>query len=53
MGPTALESKFLELSFHKKHRDTAIKSYLPFVMSQAKIIKEEAKTLKLHTNNEE
>lgn len=52
MEPTALESKSFELKFHKKHKDAALKAYLPSVISRAKTIKEEAKTLKLYTNDE-
>ncbi|ONK81349.1 uncharacterized protein A4U43_C01F28110 [Asparagus officinalis] len=52
MEPTTMESKFFELKFHKKHKDTALKSYLPFVLSKAKAVKEEVKTLKLCTNDD-
>ncbi|KAJ4770392.1 P-loop containing nucleoside triphosphate hydrolases superfamily protein [Rhynchospora pubera] len=50
-GPA--EVKYYELTFHKKHRDFAIKSYLPHVLQRAKAIRDEAKTLRLWTNNED
>ncbi|KAF3332753.1 mitochondrial chaperone BCS1 [Carex littledalei] len=50
-GPT--EVKYYELTFHKRYRDFAIKSYLPHILDQAKAIRDEAKILKLYTNNEE
>lgn len=50
-GPT--EVKYYELTFHKRYRDLAIKSYLPYVLERAKAIREEVKTLKLYTNNED
>lgn len=50
-GPT--EVKYYELCFHKRYRDFAIKSYLPHILDQAKAIRDEAKLLKLYTNNEE
>lgn len=42
------EVSCFELSFHKKHRDTALKLYLPHIVSQFLQIKEENKTLKIH-----
>ncbi|KAJ3685971.1 hypothetical protein LUZ61_015135 [Rhynchospora tenuis] len=47
-GPT--EVKYYELTFHKRYRDFAIKSYLSHVLQQAKVIREETKTLRLWTN---
>ncbi|ONK81350.1 uncharacterized protein A4U43_C01F28120 [Asparagus officinalis] len=52
MKPNTMETKFLELKFNKKHKDTALKSYMPFVLSQAKTIKAGIKTLKLYTNDQ-
>jgi chaperone BCS1 len=40
--------KSFELSFHKKHREKAIKSYLPFVMATAKTIRDQHRDLKMH-----
>lgn len=43
------EIRQFELSFHKKHRDMVLSSYLPYILWKAKAIREEKKTLKLHT----
>lgn len=43
------ELRYLELSFHKKHKDLVLGSYLPYVLEKAKEVKEERKTLKLFT----
>lgn len=43
------EARRFELSFHKKHRDRVLSSYLPYILQQAKAIREERKTVKLHT----
>ncbi|XP_022762875.1 AAA-ATPase At3g50940-like [Durio zibethinus] len=40
---------YFELSFHKKSREMVLSSYLPYILQKAKEIKEEKKTLKLHT----
>ncbi|RWR82439.1 protein HYPER-SENSITIVITY-RELATED 4-like protein [Cinnamomum micranthum f. kanehirae] len=40
---------YFQLSFHKKHKDKVMGSYFQHVLSEAKVIKEELKTLKLHT----
>ncbi|XVE56090.1 hypothetical protein DITRI_Ditri03aG0209200 [Diplodiscus trichospermus] len=40
---------YFELSFHKKNREMVLSSYLPYILQKAKEIKEEKKTLKLHT----
>ncbi|KAJ4824560.1 hypothetical protein Tsubulata_033791 [Turnera subulata] len=42
------EFRYFELSFPKKHRDTVLKYYLPYILQKAKAIKDEKKTLKLH-----
>ncbi|PON65142.1 Spastin [Parasponia andersonii] len=41
------ELRYLELSFHKKHRDMVINSYLPYILEKSKEMKEQIKTLKL------
>ncbi|KAK3410367.1 hypothetical protein EUGRSUZ_J02365 [Eucalyptus grandis] len=41
--------QYFELTFDKKHVEIVDKSYLPFVMDQAKSIKQGKKTLKLYT----
>ncbi|PRQ23804.1 putative ATPase, AAA-type, core, AAA-type ATPase domain-containing protein [Rosa chinensis] len=43
------ELRYFELSFHKKHKDLVLGSYLPFVLQKAEEVKEERKTLKLFT----
>jgi hypothetical protein len=37
-----------ELSFHKKHKEKALASYLPFVLDAAKAIKDNQRNLKMH-----
>ncbi|KAL3720423.1 hypothetical protein ACJRO7_005270 [Eucalyptus globulus] len=43
------EVQYFELTFHKKHKEIVLGSYLPFVVSEAKSMKQGNKTLKLHT----
>ncbi|XP_044507306.1 AAA-ATPase At3g50940-like [Mangifera indica] len=43
------EAKFFELSFHKKHKDMILETYIPHIMKKSKEINKEKKTLKLHT----
>ncbi|KAF8011102.1 hypothetical protein BT93_J1653 [Corymbia citriodora subsp. variegata] len=43
------EAQYFELTFDKKHMEIVDKSYLPFVMDEAKSIKQGKKTLKLYT----
>ncbi|KAL0325763.1 UNVERIFIED_CONTAM: protein HYPER-SENSITIVITY-RELATED 4 [Sesamum radiatum] len=43
------ELRYFELSFHKKHKDSALKVYLPYILRRAKEIKEETRTVRLHT----
>ncbi|CAN6698626.1 unnamed protein product [Malus baccata var. baccata] len=40
-----------ELSFHRKHRDKVIGSYLPYVLARADAIKEEEKVVKLYSSH--
>ncbi|KAK7291206.1 hypothetical protein RIF29_06161 [Crotalaria pallida] len=44
-----VEVRHFELTFNKKHRDTVLGSYLQHVLHAAKVIREDKKTLKLHT----
>ncbi|KAM0905672.1 hypothetical protein ACQ4PT_017261 [Festuca glaucescens] len=37
-----------ELSFHKKHKEKALASYIPFVLDTAKAIKDQQRNLKMH-----
>ncbi|KAF8011129.1 hypothetical protein BT93_J1675 [Corymbia citriodora subsp. variegata] len=43
------EVQHFKLTFHKKHREIVLNSYLPFVLSEVKSMKQEKKTLKIHT----
>lgn len=43
------EVRYMELSFHKKHKDMVFRNYLPHVLEKSKEVKEERKTLKLFT----
>ncbi|KAK6136732.1 hypothetical protein DH2020_029560 [Rehmannia glutinosa] len=43
------EDRHLELTFHKKHKNKVTDEYLPYVLERSKAVKEEKKTLKLHT----
>ncbi|KAF8011126.1 hypothetical protein BT93_J1673 [Corymbia citriodora subsp. variegata] len=47
--PVQPEAQYFELTFDKKHMEIVDKSYLPFVMDEAKSIKQGKKTLKLYT----
>ncbi|XP_072957228.1 AAA-ATPase At3g50940-like isoform X2 [Typha angustifolia] len=44
------EIRSFELTFHKKNKDKALGSYLPYILDIAKCIKEDDKTLKLYMN---
>ncbi|KAI3780655.1 hypothetical protein L2E82_10640 [Cichorium intybus] len=41
--------RFFELSFHKKHKETVLKKYLPYILKKATEMKDEKKAVKLHT----
>lgn len=43
------EERRYELRFHKKHKEMALNRYFPYVLEKAKQIKEETKSVKLHT----
>ncbi|XP_062102452.1 AAA-ATPase At3g50940-like [Humulus lupulus] len=43
------EVRSFELSFHKKHLDMVLKSYLPHILTDSKSVKQEKKTLKIFT----
>lgn len=43
------EVRYYELSFHKKHKEKVMDSYLPYVLERSKAIREESKAIKLHT----
>ncbi|KAL3621261.1 hypothetical protein CASFOL_036173 [Castilleja foliolosa] len=48
---TTVKSKvrYLELTFHKMHKNTVIDEYLPYIMERWRAAKEEKKKLKLYT----
>ncbi|KAG8368214.1 hypothetical protein BUALT_Bualt15G0021900 [Buddleja alternifolia] len=43
------EVRYLQLTFHKKFKSKVIDEYLPYILERSKAVKEEKKTLKLHT----
>ncbi|XP_020105748.1 AAA-ATPase At3g50940-like [Ananas comosus] len=45
-----IEVRSFELSFHKKQKEEALHSYLPFILARAKEIKEKDRVLKLYMN---
>ncbi|KAK6240912.1 hypothetical protein SCA6_006301 [Theobroma cacao] len=45
------EIRSFELTFHKKHKDKVLNSYLPFILKESSCLTEEKKTLKLYTLN--
>ena len=45
------EVQYIELTFHKKHREMGVESYLPFVIDEAKSLKQGKNTLQLYTTN--
>nr|CAD1823897.1 unnamed protein product [Ananas comosus var. bracteatus] len=45
-----IEVRSFELTFHKKHKEKALYSYLPFILAKAGEIEEGDKTLKLYLN---
>lgn len=42
------ESQLFELAFNKRHKDKALKSYLPFILATAKAIKAQERTLMIY-----
>ncbi|KAF6997948.1 hypothetical protein CFC21_014114 [Triticum aestivum] len=47
-GPHGGCHRSFELSFHKKHKEQALASYLPFVVDAAKAIRDRHRDLKMH-----
>lgn len=39
----------LELTFHKKHKNMVLQTYLPYIITEAKSLKQETKALKIFT----
>ncbi|XP_062214462.1 AAA-ATPase At3g50940-like [Phragmites australis] len=52
-GNHRLEVRSFEMTFHKKHKEKALKSYLPHILATAKKIKEQDRTLKIYMNEGE
>nr|GLL44351.1 AAA-ATPase At3g50940-like [Ipomoea trifida] len=48
-SPETTEHRSFELSFNKKFTETVFASYIPFVLERSRAIKEEKKTIKLHS----
>ncbi|KAL6610679.1 hypothetical protein ACP70R_040648 [Stipagrostis hirtigluma subsp. patula] len=42
------ETSSFEVSFHKKHKEKALESYLPFILATAKAIKDQERTLRIY-----
>ncbi|KAK0605714.1 hypothetical protein LWI29_029949 [Acer saccharum] len=51
MYPSRSERRSFELSFPKKHKDIAFDSYVPFILEEAKAIKDEQRVLRMFTLN--
>ncbi|XP_059623600.1 protein HYPER-SENSITIVITY-RELATED 4-like isoform X2 [Cornus florida] len=47
------ELRSFQLTFHKKHKDKVLNSYLPFILKEAKSMHHEKKTLKIFTVDHE
>ncbi|KAF3454401.1 hypothetical protein FNV43_RR04848 [Rhamnella rubrinervis] len=45
------EKRFYELSFHNKHQDIVLSSYVPFVLEKAEALREQRRVLKMYTLN--
>lgn len=48
-GQQSSEMRYFELCFNKKHKKMVFESYFPFLLKEAEKVKEEKKTLKIHT----
>ncbi|KAF8653037.1 hypothetical protein HU200_062475 [Digitaria exilis] len=44
------EVRSFELSFHRRHKEKALKSYLPFIVSKAKAIRDQERSLQIYMN---
>ncbi|KAF8693570.1 hypothetical protein HU200_038973 [Digitaria exilis] len=44
------EVRSFELSFNRRHKEKALKSYLPFIVSKAKAIKDQERSLQIYMN---
>ncbi|KAJ1277208.1 hypothetical protein BS78_05G277500 [Paspalum vaginatum] len=52
-GGRQLEPHSFEVTFHRKHKDMAIKSYLPFIVATAKAIAEQQRPLQICMNDKD
>ena len=52
-GSYRFEVRSFEMSFHRRHKDKAIASYLPHILAEAKKIKDQDRTLKIYMNEGE
>ncbi|XP_016502334.1 AAA-ATPase At3g50940-like [Nicotiana tabacum] len=43
------EIRSFELTFHRKNREFVLDTYLPYIIDEAKLLKHEKRTLKIHT----
>ncbi|XWS33798.1 hypothetical protein CRYUN_Cryun22dG0113600 [Craigia yunnanensis] len=49
--PPRAEKRSFELSFHKKHKDIVLDSYVPYILERARAVKDEQRVLKMFTLN--
>jgi chaperone BCS1 len=49
-GGAAREVRSYEVSFHRRHKEKALKEYLPFIVAMTKAIKDEERSLKIYMN---
>ncbi|CAH0384230.1 unnamed protein product [Bemisia tabaci] len=49
--PSETERRYFTLTFHRDHRDTITKSYIPYVLEEGKAIAFKNRQRKLYTNN--
>ncbi|CAD6231018.1 unnamed protein product [Miscanthus lutarioriparius] len=52
-GNYRVEVRSFEMSFHRRHKEKAIASYLPHILAEAKKIKDQDRTLKIYMNEGE
>ncbi|KAF6997953.1 hypothetical protein CFC21_014119 [Triticum aestivum] len=49
-GGGAREIRSYEVSFHRRHKEKALKEYLPFIVATAKAIKDQERSLSIYMN---
>ncbi|KAK1698382.1 hypothetical protein QYE76_015079 [Lolium multiflorum] len=52
VGAGAREVRSYRVSFHKKHKEKALKEYLPFIVATAKAIKQGERSLNIYMNED-